>query len=86
MSQARSPRPLVEQVALDAVERHWAVKAVPIVTRRHARVAADRAWETVRDTHRVEGGATLARRLTKGEAGEIATVADAYERAGRASL
>jgi hypothetical protein len=91
VSQARSPRPLVEQVALDAVERHWAVKAVPIVTRRHARVAADRAWETVRDTHRVdahrvdahrvEGGATLARRLTKGEAGEIATVADAYERA-----
>lgn len=78
MSTARSPLVLAEQSARDAVDRHWAVKALPVATRRRARVAADRAWDALR----APGGAEpMARRATKGELLEIGTVAEAYERA-----
>ena len=83
MSQAGSPRPLAEQAARDAVERHWAVAALPVVARRQARVAADRAWEGMREPlSGANARATpLARRLTKSEAARVATAAEAYERA-----
>ena len=85
MSQARSPRPLAEQAAHDAVERHWAVAAVPLATRRRARLAADRAWEAVVQPN-ATNAAPLGRRLTKSEATEIVTVAGAYERAAHEAL
>lgn len=83
MSQAGSPRPLAEQAAHDAVERHWAVAALSVVTRRQARVAADRAWEGLHEPLHGDGAraAPLGRRLTTSEAANVATVADAYERA-----
>lgn len=69
---------LAEQSARDAVDRHWAVKAIPVAARRRARVAADRAWDALR----APGGAEpMARRASKGEVLEIGTVAEAYERA-----
>lgn len=81
LSSARSPLLVADQAARDAVERHWAVKAIPLATRRKARVAAERAWEALGAEAGDGEEHSLARRVTKGELLEIGTLAEAYERA-----
>src|SRR3954469_24475680 len=81
LSSARSPLLVADQAARDAVERHWAVKAIPLATRRKARVAAERAWEALGAEVGDGEEHALARRVTKGELLEIGTLAEAYERA-----
>lgn len=62
----------------EAVERHWAVAALPDDERARASAAAERAWESL-DGERSD--APLARRLSASERELVERAADAYERA-----
>lgn len=70
-------RPSREQrEAREALERHWAVAALPAPERAAALVAADRAWEGMDAV-----GAPSGRRLSTSERELVERAADAWERA-----
>jgi len=62
---------------LDAVERHWAVSAISPGDRTLARSAADAAWAGLVE----EGPGSRRARLSKSQAGLVAQLATAYDRA-----
>jgi hypothetical protein len=63
----------------DAIERHWAVAALPADERTRALAAAERAWEAI--DLELADAAPLARRLSPTERELVERAADAYERA-----
>jgi len=63
----------------EAVERHWAVAALPGEERARALTAAERAWEALDLEH--ADATPLARRLAAAERELVLRAADAYERA-----
>ncbi|HYD51216.1 MAG TPA: hypothetical protein VEA99_01265 [Gemmatimonadaceae bacterium] len=63
----------------EAIERHWAVAALPAEERTRALAAAERAWEAL--DLELADAAPLARRLSTTERELVERTADAYERA-----